>query len=105
VPELGLPEAHLAVSNPGFLNASVASEYTALQVIGTTFAGGPAELKNASDEDGRMIREMGKGHVNEPALKNALATVQKPGFAAWFPPQKSPSEWMEDAKAAGHAVI
>jgi hypothetical protein len=41
---------------------------------------------------------MGKGKGYNLTLKNALAVVQKTGFAAWFPLQKGVSEWMGDTK-------
>jgi len=79
---------------------AIASEFTALQVIGKTYGNGPPELHSASEDDGRIIWEMGKGKGHELTLKNALAVVQKSGFAAWFPLQKGISGWMGDTKVA-----
>lgn len=100
VPELGIPAGTFGRFKFRFLNVAIASEFTALQVIAKTYAGGPPELRGAIDEDSRVIWEMGKGKGHELTLKNALAVVQKTGFAAWFPLQKGVSEWMGDTKVA-----
>jgi hypothetical protein len=100
VPELGIPAGTFNRFKFRFLNVTVASEFTALQVIGKTYGSGPADLRPAIDEDSRVIWEMGKGKGHELTLKNALAVVQKSGFAAWFPLQKGVSEWMGDTKVA-----
>lgn len=98
VPELGIPAATFNRFKFRFLNVTIASEFAALQVIDKAYANGPPELRAAIDEDGRVIWEMGKGKGHELTLKNALAVVQKSGFAAWFPLQKGVSEWMGDTK-------
>jgi len=98
VPELGIPAGTFNRFKFRFLNVAIASEFAALQVIAKSYGSGPQELVKASDEDSRVIWEMGKGH--ELTLKNALAVVQKSGFAAWFPLQKGVSEWMGDTKVA-----
>jgi len=100
VPELGIPAGTFNRFKFRFLNVTIASEFTALQVIGKTYGSGPVDLRPAIEEDSRVIWEMGKGKGHELTLKNALAVVQKSGFAAWFPLQKGVSEWMGDTKVA-----
>lgn len=100
VPELGIPAGTFGRFKFRFLNVAIASEFAALQVIGKTYANGSMELRSAIDEDSRIIWEMGKGKGHELTLKNALAVVQKSGFAAWFPLQKGISVWMGDTKIA-----
>jgi Permuted papain-like amidase enzyme, YaeF/YiiX, C92 family len=100
VPELGIPADTFNRFKFRFLNVAIASEFAALQVIGKTYAGGSPELQLAINDDSRVIWEMGKGRGHELTLKNALAVVQKSGFAAWFPLQKGVSEWMGDTKVA-----
>ena len=100
VPELGIPAGTFNRFKFRFLNVAIASEFAALQVIAKNYGSGPEELVKASDEDSRVIWEMGKGKGHELTLKNALAVVQKSGFAAWFPLQKGVSEWMGDTKVA-----
>ena len=100
VPELGIPAGSFGRFKFRFLNAAIAVEFAALQVIGKSHAGGPPELRVATEEDSRVIWEMGKGRGHELTLKNALAVVQKSGFAAWFPLQKGISGWMGDTKVA-----
>jgi hypothetical protein len=98
VPELGIPAGTFNRFKFRFLNVAIASEFGALQVIAKTYGSAPLELKNAIDEDSRVIWEMGKGKGHELTLKNALSVVQKSGFAAWFPLQKGVSGWMGDTK-------
>ncbi len=100
VPELGIPAGTFVKFKFRFLNVAIAGEFAALQVIGKSYAGGPPELKRTIDEDSRAIWDMGKGKGHELTLKNALAVVQKTGFAAWFPLQKGFSEWMGDTRIA-----
>lgn len=100
VPELGLPAGTFDRFKFRFLNVVVASEFAALQVIGQSYTGGPAELKSASEEDNRVIWNMGKVKGHELTLKNALAIVQKSSFAAWFPLQKGVSGWIGNTKVA-----
>jgi len=100
VPELGIPAGTFNRFKFRFLNVAIASEFAALQVIGKTYGDGPPGLRSAIDEDSRAIWDMGKGKGHELTLKNALAIVQKTGFAAWFPLQKGLSEWMGDTKVA-----
>lgn len=100
VPELGIPSGSFGRFKFRFLNVAIASEFAALQVIAKTYGNGPQELRSAIDDDSRVIWEMGKGKGHELTLKNALAMVQKTGFAAWFPLQKGISEWMGDTKVA-----
>lgn len=100
VPELGIPAGTFGRFKFRFLNAAIATEFGALQVIAKTYANGPAELQPYSSEDSGVIWGMGKGKGHELTLKNALAVVQKSGFAAWFPLQKGVSEWMGDTKVA-----
>lgn len=100
VPELGIPSGTFNRFKFRFLNVAIASEFTALQVIAKTYGRGSQDLVNAIDEDSRVIWDMGKGKGHELTLKNALAVVQKTGFAAWFPLQKGVSEWMGDIKVA-----
>jgi Permuted papain-like amidase enzyme, YaeF/YiiX, C92 family len=98
VPELGIPAGTFNRFKFRFLNVAIAGEFAALQVIGKSCANGSAELRSAIEEDGRAIWEMGKGKGHQLTLKNALAVVQKSGFAAWFPLQKGISGWMGDTK-------
>ncbi len=100
VPELGIPSGTFNSFKFRFLNVAIASEFAALQVIASTYGNGPAELQSAIAEDSRIIWDMGKGKGPALTLKNALAVVQKTGFAAWFPLQKGVSEWMGDTKVA-----
>ncbi|QEM68832.1 hypothetical protein FO488_12130 [Geobacter sp. FeAm09] len=98
VPELGIPSGTFGRFKFRFLNVAVATEFAALQVIDTSYANGPRELRAAMDEDSRAIWEMGKGKGHALTLKNALAVVRTAGFTAWFPLQKGVSEWMGDTK-------
>jgi len=98
VPELGIPAGTFGRFKFRFLNVAIATEFGALQVIAKTYSGGAAELQLAASEDSGAIWNMGKGKGHELTLKNALAVVQKSGFAAWFPLQKGVSEWMGDTK-------
>jgi hypothetical protein len=100
VPELGIPSGTFGRFKFRFLNVAIATEFAALQVIGKTYVNGSPELHSAIDEDSRVIWKMGKGKGHKLTLKNALAVVQKTGFAAWFPLQKGVSEWMGDTKVA-----
>lgn len=100
VPELGIPAGTFGRFKFRFLNVAIASEFAALQVIAKSYTNGSQELRSASEEDGRVIWEMGKGKGHELTLKNALAVVQKSGFMAWFPLQKGISGWMGDTKVA-----
>jgi len=102
VPELGIPAGSFARFKFRFLNVAIAGEFAALQVIDRSYSNGPQELRSAIDEDSRVIWGMGKGKGkgHELTLKNALAVVQKSGFAAWFPLQKGVSEWMGDTRVA-----
>lgn len=98
VPELGIPAGTFTRFKLRFLNVAIAGECGALQVIAKSYGSGPPELHSAVEEDCRVIGEMGKGKGHELTLKNALAVVQKSGFAAWFPLQKGVSEWMGGTK-------
>jgi hypothetical protein len=98
VPELGIPAGTFNRFKFRFLNVAIAGEFAALQVIGKSYAAGQAELQSAIDDDSRTIWGMGKGKGHELTLKNALAVVQKSGFAAWFPLQKGISGWMGDTR-------
>lgn len=100
VPELGIPAGTFGRFKFRFLNATIAGEFAALQVVAKTYPDSSPELRSEIDEDSRIIWEMGKGKGHELTLKNALAVVQKSGFSAWFPVQKSVSEWMGDTKVA-----
>jgi hypothetical protein len=100
VPELGIPAGTYSRVKFRFLNVAVASEFAALQTIDTAYRNGGKELRSAIDEDSTVVWKMGKGKGHELTLKNALAVVQKTGFAAWFPLQKGVSEWMGDTKVA-----
>ncbi len=100
VPELGIPAGTFSRFKFRFLNVAIASEFAALQVIGKTYGDGPPELHGSIDEDKRVIWDMGKAKGHQLTMKNALAVVQKTGFAAWFPLQKGVSEWMGDTKVA-----
>lgn len=100
VPDLGIPAGTFNRFKFRFLNVAIASEFAAMQVIGKSYADGSPDVRSAIEEDSRIIWEMGKGKGHELTLKNALAVVQKSGFAAWFPLQKGVSEWMGDTKVA-----
>lgn len=100
VPELGIPAGTFDRFKFRFLNAAIAGEFAALQVIAKTYGVGSQELQPAIYEDSQAIWEMGKGKGHVLTLKNALAVVRKSGFAAWFPLQKGVSEWMGDTKVA-----
>jgi hypothetical protein len=98
VPELGIPAGTFNRFKFRFLNVAIAGEFAALQVIDKTYTNGSMDVRSAINEDSRVIWEMGKGKGPALTLKNALAVVQKTGFAAWFPMQKGVSEWMGDTK-------
>lgn len=98
VPELGIPSRSFGRFKFRFLNVAIAGEFAALQVIAKTYGNGPQELRDTIGDDSRVIWEMGKGKGYGLTLKNALAIVQKTGFAAWFPLQKGVSEWMGNTK-------
>lgn len=100
VPELGIPAGTFGRFKLRFLNVAIASEFAALQVIEKSYTGSSEELRSAIDEDSRIVWRMGKGKGHELTLKNALAVVQKSGFAAWFPLQKGVSGWLGDTKVA-----
>jgi hypothetical protein len=100
VPELGIPAGTFGRFKLRFLNAAIAGEFSALQVIGKTYGSGSPDLRTAIEADSQVIWGMGKGKGHELTLKNALAVVQKTGFSAWFPLQKGVSEWMGDTKVA-----
>lgn len=100
VPELGIPAGTFGRFKFRFLNVVIAGEFAALQVIGKTYGDGSPELRSTIDEDSRAIWGMGRGKGHQLTLKNALAVIQKTGFAAWFPLQKGVSEWMGDTKVA-----
>lgn len=100
VPELGITAGNFSRIKFRFLNVAVATEFSALQVIGASYGreGVPEALSAAIDEDSAFIWNMGKvkGHIL--TFKNALAVVQKAAFTAWFPVQKNVSQWMGDTK-------
>ena len=98
VPELGIPAGTFSRFKFRFLNIAIATEFAALQVIDKSYANGSLDLRSAIGEDSTVIWKMGKGKGHVLTLKNALAVVQKTGFAAWFPVQKGVSEWMGDTK-------
>jgi hypothetical protein len=98
VPELGLPAGTFGRFKLRFLNAAIATEFAALQVIAKGHVKGPPALMQAIAADSRVIWEMGKGKGHALTMKNALAVVQKAGFVAWFPVQKGVSQWMGDTK-------
>jgi hypothetical protein len=98
VPELGIPAGTFARFKFRFLNVAIATEFAARQVIAKNYENGAKELQPAIAEDSAVIWEMGQGKGHALTLKNALAVVQKTGFAAWFPLQKGVSEWMGDTK-------
>lgn len=100
VPELGITAGNFSRFKFRFLNGAVATEFSALQVIGASYGrkGVPQALRLAIDEDSAFIWNMGKGKGHVLTFKNALAVVQKAAFTAWFPVQKNVSEWMGDTK-------
>ena len=100
VPELGITVGNFSRFKFRFLNVAAATEFSALQVISKNFATEDVskELRMTIDEDSKIIWKMGKGKGHIMTLKNALAVVQKAGFATWFPLQKNVSQWMGDTK-------
>ena len=100
VPELGITAGNFSRFKFRFLNVTVATEFSALQVISTSYAteGVSKELRTTIDEDSNTIWKMGKGKGHILTVKNALAVAQKAAFTAWFPLQKNVSEWMGDTK-------
>lgn len=100
VPELGITAGNFSRFKFRFLNVAVATEFSALQVISTSYGteGVSKELRTTMEEDGRIIWKMGMGKGHVLTLKNALAVVQKAAFTAWFPVQKNVSLWMGDTK-------
>lgn len=98
VPELGLPKGTYAAFKLRFLNALIATEFSALRLIDRSLMPTRDELRAIIDEDSSFIWNMGKGKGPKLTLKNALAVVKQAGSRAWFPAQKGVSEWMGDTK-------
>ncbi|MBU1055082.1 MAG: hypothetical protein KKC46_14830 [Proteobacteria bacterium] len=100
VPELGIEAGSFGCFKLRFLNAAIATEFSALQIIGKKYAADSAspELRTIIEEDSNYIWKMGKGTGYILTIKNAVAIVQKATFVAWLPVQKNVSEWMGDTK-------
>lgn len=100
VSELGIEAGSFSSFKFRFLNVAVATEFSALQIIGKKYTadGTSPELGAIIEEDSNFIWKMGKGTGYILTMKNALAVVQKATFKAWLPAQKNVSEWMGDTK-------
>ncbi len=98
VPELGLPKGTFDRYKARYLNTALATEFSALRVLDRMVVRTSPVLKTAISEDTAYIWNMGKGVGPVLTAKEALATVKKIGFSAWFPVQKNVSEWMGDTK-------
>lgn len=98
VPELGIPERTFDRYKFRFLNASLATEFSALRAVDRGLVRTRKELKPVISEDSAYIWRMGKGRGYVLSAKQAADALRKTGFAAWFPVQKNLSEWMGDTK-------
>lgn len=99
VPELGLPADSYARLKFRFLNAGIASEFAASEVLAKTMSAGRfTTLAETTREDAGVIWRAGKGKGHVLTAKNALKVLQDSGLAAWFPIQAGVSEWMGDTK-------
>lgn len=108
VPELGLPGGMYARVKLRFLNVSMATQFTAREVIMKTFPGErqPALRPGIRADAGDIWREA-KGQRQLLTVKNALKVVQDSAGAAWLPIQTGVSEWMGDTKVyrTGRSLI
>ena len=100
VPELGIPAGTFAKFKFRFLNVGIAGEFAAREAVARTYRGGSSVLREAMEDDARVIWRMGRGKGQELTFKNALAMVRKTGFVAWFPVQKGVAEVMGDTRVA-----
>jgi len=99
VPELGLPVGTYEKLKFQFLNARIATEFAASEVMLKTFTGGrqPA-LRAAIRADADYVWRAGRGKAELLTAKNALKVLQRGAGTAWLPIQTGVSEWMGDTK-------
>lgn len=99
VPELGLPVGTYAKLKFKYLNARIATEFAASEVILKTFTGGrQPELRAAIRADADYIWRAGRGKAELLTAKNALSVLKRGADTAWLPIQTGVSEWMGDTK-------
>lgn len=98
VPEVGLPAGTFDRYKARFLNAALATEFSALRAIDRTVVRTSPVLKATIAEDSTFIWDMGKGAGPVLTAKGGISELKKVGFSAWFPVQKNVSEWMGDTK-------
>jgi hypothetical protein len=91
-----------------FLNVSMATQFTAREVIMKTFPGErQPELRPLIRADAADIWQHAAGQRQVLTAKNALKVVQDGAGAAWLPIQTGVSEWMGDTKVyrTGRSLI
>lgn len=108
VPELGLPAGMYAKLKFRFLNVTMATQFTAREVIMKTFPGErQPELRPLIRADATDLWQHAAGQRQVLTAKNALKVVQDGAGAAWLPIQTGVSEWMGDTKVyrTGRSLI
>jgi hypothetical protein len=108
VPELGLPGGMYAKLKFRYLNAAIATEFAAREVVMKTFSGDQLpDLRAAIHADADYVWKAGKGRGELLTAKNALKVVQNGANSAWLPIQAGVSEWMGDTKVyrTGRSLI
>lgn len=98
VPEVGLPGGTFDRYKARYLNASLATEFSALRALDRAVVRTSPVLKAAITQDSAFIWDMGKGSGPVLTAKGGVSILKKAGFSAWFPVQKNVSEWMGDTK-------
>ena len=99
VPELGLPAGTYAKLKLKYLNARIATEFAASEVVLKTFPENhPQKLRAGIRADAEYLWRAGQGRSEVLTLKNALKVVQAGAGSAWLPVQAGVSEWMGDTK-------
>lgn len=99
VPELGLPAGTYAKLKFKYLNARMATEFAASEVVMKTFpADHSQKLRAGIRADAEYVWQTGRGRGQELTVKNALKVLQDGAGAAWLPIQAGVSDWMGDTK-------
>ena len=98
IPELGLATNSYDKFKLRFLNAMIATEFAAYDVIEKTLPDKQALLAQAITDDTAYLWNMGKGKGVELTLNNAGSLIKNTGLQLIFPIQAGVSEWMGDTK-------
>ena len=98
IPESGLAANSYDNFKLRFLNAKIATEFAAYDVIEKTVFDKQALLVPAITEDTAYLWNMGKGKGVELTLNNAGSLIKNKGLQLIFPIQAGVSEWMGDTK-------